>query len=112
MGIGGNPAVVVLNQNQVAETFQFVAGISDRALSAALTLVPSAALMFMPSLVRPLPMVPKCEMTVPLTGHKNFVLRYLETGCALLRELWAIFWRLFWLKKTISSSSGSVWFWA
>ena len=31
VGIGGNPAVVVLNQNQVAETFQFVAGISDRA---------------------------------------------------------------------------------
>lgn len=47
--------------------------------------------MFMPSLVRPLPMVPKCEMTEPLTGHRNFVLRYLETGFALLRELWAVF---------------------
>ena len=25
-------------------------------------------------------MVPKFEITVPLTGHKNLVLRYFETG--------------------------------
>ena len=29
MGIGGDPAVFMLDQNQIAETFKFVAGISD-----------------------------------------------------------------------------------
>ena len=38
--------------------------------------------MFMPSLVRPLPMVPKFEITVPLTGHKNLFLALLPAPAA------------------------------
>ena len=76
MGISGNPAVVMTDEDQIAETFQFVAGISDGAAVGGFDGGPRPALILMPSLARPLPMVPYLDMTVPRTGHANLVLRF------------------------------------
>ncbi len=44
MGISGNPAVVMTDEDQIAETFQFVAGISDGAAVGGFDGGPSAGL--------------------------------------------------------------------
>lgn len=113
VGIGGNPAVVVLNQNQVAETFQFVAGISDRAFVGRLDV--GAECGFDVYAVIGAAFTDGAEMRDDgaLNRPQEFRLAVFGNGfCLASGALGGFFWRLFWLKKTISSSSGSVWFWA
>ena len=66
-------------------------------MSAAFTVAPRAAFMFMPSFARPLPIVPYFETMVPRTGHENFVLRYFDTLVLLFVVVFVYFeeYRLF-----------------